>query len=84
MLVLIVLFVLLLAIAGAVWLLVVEVRHTLRDELFMEGVRAFCQWVAIPFRSMGSSLGQLLNPQLTVVQANVQSNQEEEERDVRD
>ena len=80
MLVLVVLLVLLLAITGAVWLLVVEVRHTLRDELFMEGVRAFCQWVATPFRSKGASLGQHFNPQLTVVKIPVTPDQEEERK----
>lgn len=79
MLVLLVSLALLLAITGAIWLLVVEVRHTLRDELFMEGVRNFFHWIAAPFRSMGSSLGQLFNPQqLTVVQIAVDSNKEEE------
>lgn len=61
-------------IVGAIWALVVEVRHALCDAEFCSVIRV----ILAPFRSMGQSLGHLWETGLNAAQVVLWPKKEEE------
>jgi len=60
------------------------VKQTLRDEELMTALREFGRFIATPFRSVGSSLGQQFNTMVDTAQVVLWPSKKEDKKDVRD